>query len=77
VHRQSEPARLRLPVKCIAGVGVMFYVMLALRAELRERGAFADRAEPNLAACSTSSRSAPWPTSSSSTATTASWSARA
>ena len=35
--------------KSIAGVGVMFYVMLALRAELRERGAFADRAEPNLA----------------------------
>ncbi|MBA3033663.1 MAG: single-stranded-DNA-specific exonuclease RecJ [Gammaproteobacteria bacterium] len=40
----------RFPSKCIAGVGVMFYVMLALRAELRRRGAFADRAEPNLAA---------------------------
>ena len=38
------------PSKCIAGVGVMFYVMLALRAELRARGAFAGRAEPNLAA---------------------------
>ena len=38
------------PSKCIAGVGVMFYVMLALRAELRSRGAFAGRAEPNLAA---------------------------
>ncbi|MCB1886548.1 MAG: single-stranded-DNA-specific exonuclease RecJ [Rhodocyclaceae bacterium] len=37
------------PSKAIAGVGVMFYVMLALRAELRARGAFADRAEPNLA----------------------------
>lgn len=37
------------PSKCIAGVGVMFYVMLALRAELRSRGAFAGRAEPNLA----------------------------
>jgi single-stranded-DNA-specific exonuclease len=36
--------------KSIAGVGVMFYVMLALRAELRKRGAFAGRAEPNLAA---------------------------
>jgi single-stranded-DNA-specific exonuclease len=38
--------------KAIAGVGVMFYVMLALRAELRRRGAFKDpgRAEPNLAA---------------------------
>jgi len=37
------------PSKSIAGVGVMFYVMLALRAELRRRGAFAARAEPNLA----------------------------
>ncbi|MCB1906342.1 MAG: single-stranded-DNA-specific exonuclease RecJ [Rhodocyclaceae bacterium] len=34
--------------KSIAGVGVMFYVMLALRAELRARGAFAARPEPNL-----------------------------
>ncbi|MCU0803536.1 MAG: single-stranded-DNA-specific exonuclease RecJ [Burkholderiales bacterium] len=38
------------PSKAIAGVGVMFYVMLALRAELRRRNAFADRPEPNLAA---------------------------
>ncbi|MFM0014561.1 single-stranded-DNA-specific exonuclease RecJ [Paraburkholderia sediminicola] len=30
------------PSKCIAGVGVMFYVLLALRAELRRRGAFTD-----------------------------------
>ena len=37
------------PSKCIAGVGVMFYVMLALRAELRERGWFAERPEPNFA----------------------------
>ncbi|MEY3200889.1 MAG: Single-stranded-DNA-specific exonuclease, partial [Pseudomonadota bacterium] len=37
------------PSKSIAGVGVMFYVMLALRAELRSRGAFAAGAEPNLA----------------------------
>jgi single-stranded-DNA-specific exonuclease len=37
------------PSKSLAGVGVMFYVMLALRAELRKRGAFASRAEPNLA----------------------------
>jgi single-stranded-DNA-specific exonuclease len=36
--------------KALAGVGVMFYVMLALRAELRRRGAFAVGAEPNLAA---------------------------
>jgi len=34
--------------KNIAGVGVMFYVMLALRAELRQRGAFAGKSEPNL-----------------------------
>jgi single-stranded-DNA-specific exonuclease len=36
------------PSKNLAGVGVMFYVLLALRAELRTRGAFADQAEPNL-----------------------------
>ncbi|MBD5804236.1 Single-stranded-DNA-specific exonuclease RecJ [Azoarcus sp. Aa7] len=36
------------PSKSLAGVGVMFYTMLALRAELRERGAFAGRQEPNL-----------------------------
>lgn len=37
------------PSKSLAGVGVMFYVMLALRAELRRRGAFNERKEPNLA----------------------------
>ena len=36
------------PSKHLAGVGVMFYVLLALRAELRRRGAFANRDEPNL-----------------------------
>jgi single-stranded-DNA-specific exonuclease len=36
------------PSKSLAGVGVMFYVMLALRAELRRRGAFS-KPEPNLA----------------------------
>ena len=36
------------PSKHLAGVGVMFYVMLALRAELRRRGAFAAHVEPNL-----------------------------
>lgn len=36
------------PSKSLAGVGVMFYTMLALRAELRERGAFDGRQEPNL-----------------------------
>ena len=38
------------PSKSIAGVGVMFYVMLALRAELRKRGVFSVSPEPNLAA---------------------------
>ena len=36
------------PSKNLAGVGVMFYVLLALRAELRARGAFAEKQEPNL-----------------------------
>ncbi len=36
------------PSKHLAGVGVMFYVLLALRAELRTRGAFTEKAEPNL-----------------------------
>ncbi|MFT4068380.1 single-stranded-DNA-specific exonuclease RecJ [Paraburkholderia sp.] len=37
------------PSKCIAGVGVMFYVLLALRAELRRRRAFGDALpEPRL-----------------------------
>ena len=38
------------PAKSLAGVGVMFYVLLALRSELRERAWFSDeRPEPNLA----------------------------
>ena len=36
------------PSKNLAGVGVMFYVLLALRAELRSRGAFENKPEPNL-----------------------------
>ncbi len=36
------------PSKNLAGVGVIFYVMLALRAELRTRGAFTESSEPNL-----------------------------
>lgn len=36
------------PSKNLAGVGVMFYVLLALRAELRTRGEFAENKEPNL-----------------------------
>jgi single-stranded-DNA-specific exonuclease len=37
------------PSKNLAGVGVMFYVLLALRAELRRRGAWQGRSEPQLA----------------------------
>lgn len=39
------------PSKCLAGVGVMFYVLAGLRATLRERGWFNKKniAEPNLA----------------------------
>ncbi|MCQ4145128.1 single-stranded-DNA-specific exonuclease RecJ [Vogesella sp. AC12] len=36
------------PSKNLAGVGVMFYVLMALRAELRARGAFRQQPEPNL-----------------------------
>ncbi|MDR1935773.1 MAG: single-stranded-DNA-specific exonuclease RecJ, partial [Candidatus Accumulibacter sp.] len=48
----NQPA-CGFPSKCIAGVGVMFYVMLALRAELRARGWFGEATgirEPNLGA---------------------------
>jgi len=38
------------PSKNLAGVGVMFYLMLALRVELRKRGAFGDGTGPNLGA---------------------------
>jgi single-stranded-DNA-specific exonuclease len=38
----------QFPSKNLAGVGVMFYVLLALRAELRQRGQFANAPEPNL-----------------------------
>jgi single-stranded-DNA-specific exonuclease len=34
--------------KSIAGVGVMFYVLLALRAELRSRGVFSNETQPRL-----------------------------
>ena len=37
------------PSKHLAGVGVMFYVLLALRAELRARGVFSADTAPNLA----------------------------
>ncbi|WP_419603021.1 single-stranded-DNA-specific exonuclease RecJ, partial [Thiolapillus sp.] len=36
------------PAKSTAGVGVVFYVLLALRSLLRERGWFDERSEPNM-----------------------------
>ncbi|MEZ0288133.1 MAG: single-stranded-DNA-specific exonuclease RecJ, partial [Methylophilus sp.] len=36
------------PSKNLAGVGVIFYAMLALRTELRQRGRFSNKSEPNL-----------------------------
>jgi single-stranded-DNA-specific exonuclease len=47
-----NPNQLRcgFPSRNLAGVGVMFYVLLALRAHLRAEGAFASRKEPHLGA---------------------------
>lgn len=39
----------RFPCKALAGVGVLFYVLLGLRSRLREAGWFASRPEPSLA----------------------------
>lgn len=36
------------PSKALAGCGVMFYVLLALRARLRERGAYTPESQPDL-----------------------------
>jgi single-stranded-DNA-specific exonuclease len=46
----ADDARLNraFPSRALAGVGVMFYLLLAVRAGLRERGAFAGREEPDL-----------------------------
>lgn len=46
----AQDARLNkaFPSKALAGVGVMFYVLLALRAHLRQQGAFGANAEPDL-----------------------------
>jgi single-stranded-DNA-specific exonuclease len=44
----SQPG-CTFPSKHLAGVGVMFYVLTATRAELRRRGAFGDGGGPNLA----------------------------
>jgi single-stranded-DNA-specific exonuclease len=43
----NQPA-CGFPSKNLAGVGVMFYVLLALRAELRRRGVFTAEAQPRL-----------------------------
>lgn len=40
----------RFPSKNLAGVGVIFYVMLALRAELEKRGYFENHPKPNFGA---------------------------
>lgn len=39
----------KFPSGALAGVGVMFYVLMALRSRLREQGEFKDKPEPNLA----------------------------
>ena len=46
----THDARLNkaFPSKALAGVGVMFYLLLALRAQLREQAAFASGSEPDL-----------------------------
>jgi single-stranded-DNA-specific exonuclease len=38
----------RFPSKALAGVGVMFYVLVALRAELRQRGKFTNETQPKI-----------------------------
>jgi single-stranded-DNA-specific exonuclease len=43
----SQPG-CTFPSKALAGVGVMFYLLLALRAELRERGVFTNESQPKL-----------------------------
>ncbi|OGT68790.1 MAG: single-stranded-DNA-specific exonuclease RecJ [Gammaproteobacteria bacterium RIFCSPHIGHO2_12_FULL_45_9] len=45
----NQPGDL-FPSKSLAGVGVIFYVMIALRARLREQGWFTDK-EPSLSDC--------------------------
>ena len=38
----------RFPSKALAGVGVMFYLLVALRAELRQRGKFTNQTQPKI-----------------------------
>ena len=58
------------PSKHLAGVGVMFYVLAATRARLRERRISPSAQSRTSVRCSISSRSAPWLTSCGSTAST-------
>ena len=44
-NQKADP----FPSKCLAGVGVAFYVLLALRSGLREQGWFDTHHEPNMA----------------------------
>ena len=64
------------PSKALAGVGVMFYVMLSLRAELRRRNA-STQGRKSGRLSPTWSPWAPSPTSCRSTPTTATWYRRA
>jgi single-stranded-DNA-specific exonuclease len=63
--------------KNLAGVGVAFYVLLALRGELRRRGRFDAAAQPRLDTCWTWWRWARWPTWCGWTQTTGAWWRRA
>ena len=65
------------PSKMLAGVGVMFYVLLALRKKLRERGALATGRSRICPRCWIWSPSAPSPISCRWTSTIARWSAQA
>jgi single-stranded-DNA-specific exonuclease len=76
--RQSEPAGCGFTSKNLRGVGVVFYVLLALRSELRERGVLhGTRRSRASTPFSIWSPSAPSPTWSGSTPTTGAWSRRA
>jgi single-stranded-DNA-specific exonuclease len=68
----------RFPSKCLAGVGVMFYLLSAVRGRCASAaGSGAGGPSPTWRSCSTWSRWAPSPTWCRWTATTASWCARA
>src|SRR5471032_1372707 len=64
------------PSKHLAGVGVVFYVLLALRGSCASAACSTHRRSPSSITCSTWSPSAPWPTWCASIRTTASSSRR-